>query len=74
MTYFESTRHASKAASDHAAIAIERAPRDRDEARRYFKREAGRADRRFEAATDETCRVFEACYASRMRREAEDRA
>ena len=74
VTAYETTRHANKAAYDEARKVVERAPSDRDEARRYFKREASRSLMRFDATADETTRTFEAVYSSRMKAEAEARA
>lgn len=70
-TRFESTRHASAAAHRFAHHVAAGAPDDPDEARRYFKREAAYADRRFEMVADPTVRLFEAVFASRMRVEME---
>lgn len=73
-THFPSSRHASVDASKHFVRVRDAAPADRDEARRYFKREAARASERFDRATDETVRTFEAVMFSKAKAEAEARS
>lgn len=73
-TQFETARHASFAAKQQARKVEADAPADRDDARRMFKRMAKRAEHRFDIATDETVRTFEAVFASEMKVRAEARS